>query len=58
MRICWTKSASDGQLDILTRRQNKNGGNIAMKKNIGSRLARYPMPITVVGAMNGGYLHD
>ncbi len=29
-----------------------------MKKNIGSRLARYPMPITVVGTMNGGYLHD
>lgn len=24
-----------------------------MKKNIGSKLALYPMPITVVGAMNG-----
>ncbi len=25
-----------------------------MKKNIGSKLALYPMPITVIGAMNGG----
>lgn len=24
-----------------------------MKKNIGSKLALYPMPITVIGAMNG-----
>ena len=24
-----------------------------MKKNIGSQLALYPMPVTVVGAMNG-----
>ncbi len=24
-----------------------------MKKNIGSKLALYPVPITVVGAMNG-----
>ncbi|MDD2648493.1 MAG: flavin reductase family protein [Eubacteriales bacterium] len=24
-----------------------------MKKNIGSRLALYPMPVTVIGAMNG-----
>ena len=38
---------------ILTRCQNKNGGNNVMKKNIGSRHALYPMPITVIGAMNG-----
>lgn len=25
-----------------------------MKKNIGSQLALYPMPVTVIGAMNGG----
>ena len=25
-----------------------------MKKNIGSQLALYPMPVTVVGAMNEG----
>ena len=25
-----------------------------MKRNIGSKLALYPMPITVIGAMNGG----
>lgn len=25
-----------------------------MKKNIGSALALYPMPVTVIGAMNGG----
>ena len=25
-----------------------------MKRNIGSQLALYPMPVTVVGAMNGG----
>ncbi len=24
-----------------------------MKKNIGSQLALYPMPLTVIGAMNG-----
>ncbi len=24
-----------------------------MKKNIGSKLALYPMPIAVIGAMNG-----
>ena len=24
-----------------------------VKKNIGSQLALYPMPVTVVGAMNG-----
>ncbi len=24
-----------------------------MKKNIGSQLALYPMPVTVIGAMNG-----
>ena len=24
-----------------------------MKKNIGSKLALYPMPLTVIGAMNG-----
>ena len=24
-----------------------------MKKNIGSHLALYPMPVTVIGAMNG-----
>ncbi len=28
-------------------------GGFPMKKNIGSKLALYPMPITVVGAMNG-----
>ena len=33
-------------------RINKEG-NDTMKKNIGSKLALYPMPITVVGAMNG-----
>ena len=29
------------------------GGKVTMKKNIGSKLAFYPMLITVVGAMNG-----
>ena len=24
-----------------------------MKKNIGAQLALYPMPVTVIGAMNG-----
>lgn len=24
-----------------------------MKKNIGSQLALYPMPVTVIGALNG-----
>ncbi len=32
---------------VLTRCQNMNGG-MDMKKNIGSKLALYPMPITVI----------
>ena len=50
--------------NILTRRQNSVTLRIdmvseqirrylAMKKNIGSKLALYPMPIAVIGAMNG-----
>lgn len=37
-------------LTILTWCQNKKRRQIIMKKNIGSKLALYPMPITVIGA--------
>lgn len=36
----------------MTQCQNTNNEVIAMKKNIGSLLALYPMPLTVIGAMN------
>lgn len=38
---------------MLTWRQNIVKGNRNMKKNIGSQLALYPTPVTVIGAMNG-----
>ena len=34
---------------VLTICQNRNGGIEPVKKNIGSKLALYPMPITVIG---------
>lgn len=38
---------------MLTLCQNTFQGEFTMKKNLGSVLALYPMPVTVVGAMNG-----
>lgn len=38
---------------MLTPCQNTLQGGFHMKKNIGSQLALYPTPVTVIGAMNG-----
>ncbi len=38
---------------MLTQRQNKSKENKIMKKNVGSKLALYPTPVTIIGAMNG-----
>jgi len=39
--------------DTVSVHASKSGGNETMKKNIGSLLALYPTPVTVIGAMNG-----
>lgn len=38
--------------DTVSEHASKSGGNETMKKNIGSLLALYPTPVTVIGAMN------
>lgn len=48
-----TLCQNGGIMFIVTRCQNNFTEVISMKKNIGSKLALYPMPITVIGAMNG-----
>jgi len=38
----------------LTLRQDSIRSEVIMKKDLGSMLALYPMPVTVIGAMNNG----
>ena len=41
-------------MQLLTQCQRKDDQEVTdMKKNIGPQLALYPMPATVIGAMNG-----